>query len=208
MNLLIRQLLLHSICKGYIFYWYNLQLKGALFYWCLENSNRSVINCYFPPISDCNSYWHRNGITIVMLVVSWLILWTGWQGSVFSPLNKIIEQKLKSQWLNHLLLFNISTGILERQRKFPDFFETGSKNLIVVAPGTPVTYLTMERICWSFTLATCRQDHSNSIEVSYLCKNKNSNLKAACHIKPKFFLWTRLLENLLAAKYLISFAVL
>ena len=30
------------------------------------------------------------------------------------------------------------------------------------------------------------------------------NLKTSCHIKPKFFLWTKLLENLLLAKYLIS----
>ena len=32
------------------------------------------------------------------------------------------------------------------------------------------------------------------------------NLKTTCHIKLKFFLWTKLIENLLLAKYLISVA--
>ena len=32
------------------------------------------------------------------------------------------------------------------------------------------------------------------------------DLKTTCHIKLKFFLWTKLLENLVLAKYLISFA--
>ena len=36
--------------------------------------------------------------------------------------------------------------------------------------------------------------------------NKYPNLKTTCHIKQKFFLWTKLLENLLLAKYLISVA--
>ena len=43
--------------------------------------------------------------------------------------------------------------------------------------------------------------------VSYLSwKNTYPNLKTTCHIKLKFFLWTKLLENLLLAKYLISVA--
>ena len=32
------------------------------------------------------------------------------------------------------------------------------------------------------------------------------NLKSSCHIKLKFLLWTKVLENLLLAKYLISVA--
>ena len=47
--------------------------------------------------------------------------------------------------------------------------------------------------------------HSNSKEVSYLSwQNTYSSLKATCDIKLKCFLWTKLLENLLLAKYLIS----
>ena len=50
--------------------------------------------------------------------------------------------------------------------------------------------------------------HSNSEEVSYLFwQNTYPNLKTTCHIKLKFFLWTKLLENLLLAKYLISVVV-
>lgn len=37
--------------------------------------------------------------------------------------------------------------------------------------------------------------------------NKYSNVRAACHIKPKFFLWNNLLENVLIAEYLISVVV-
>ena len=48
---------------------------------------------------------------------------------------------------------------------------------------------------------------SNSKEVSYLSwQNTTPNLKTTCHIKLKFFLWTKLLEYLLLAKYLISVA--
>ena len=53
-------------------------------------------------------------------------------------------------------------------------------------------------------LATLLRVHSNS-EVSYLpWQNMHSNLKSTCYIKLKFFFWTKLLENLLLAKYLIS----
>ena len=56
-------------------------------------------------------------------------------------------------------------------------------------------------------LATYLRVHSNSKEVSYLSwQIKYSNLKTSCHTKLKFFLWTKLLENLLIAKYLISVA--
>ena len=49
--------------------------------------------------------------------------------------------------------------------------------------------------------------HWNSKVVSYLpWQNKYPNLKTTCHIKPKLFLWTRLSNNLLLAKYLVSVA--
>ena len=50
--------------------------------------------------------------------------------------------------------------------------------------------------------------HSNSKEVSYLSwQNRYGNLKTNCHIELKIFLWTKLLESLLLAKYLISVVV-
>ena len=57
------------------------------------------------------------------------------------------------------------------------------------------------------SLATFLPVHSNSKEVSYLSwTNTYPKLKATCHIKLKYFLWIKLLENLLRAKYLISVA--
>ena len=57
----------------------------------------------------------------------------------------------------------------------------------------------------SLSLTTFLRVHSNSKDVSYLYRqNTYPNLKITCHIKLKFFLWTKLLENLLIAKYLIS----
>ena len=57
------------------------------------------------------------------------------------------------------------------------------------------------------SLATFLRVHSNSKEVSYLSwQNTYPNLKTTCHIKLKFFLWTKVLQNLLLAKYLISVA--
>ena len=54
-------------------------------------------------------------------------------------------------------------------------------------------------------LPTFLRVHSNSKKVSYLSwRNTYPNLKATCHIKLKFFVWTKLLENLLLPKYLIS----
>ena len=47
--------------------------------------------------------------------------------------------------------------------------------------------------------------HSNSKEVSYLTwQSKYSNLKTTCHIKAKFFVWTKHVKKLLSAKFLIS----
>ena len=55
------------------------------------------------------------------------------------------------------------------------------------------------------SLTTFLRVHSNSKEVSYLSwLNAYPNSKTTCHIKLKFFLWAKLLENLLLAKYLIS----
>ena len=57
------------------------------------------------------------------------------------------------------------------------------------------------------SLVTFLRVHSNSKEVSYLSwQNTYPNLKTTCHIKLKFFFWTKLLENLLRAKYLKSVA--
>ena len=53
-------------------------------------------------------------------------------------------------------------------------------------------------------LATFLWVHSSSKEVSYLSWHALPNLKTTCHIKLKFFLWTKLLKNLLLAKYLTA----
>ena len=54
------------------------------------------------------------------------------------------------------------------------------------------------------SLATFLRVHSNS-KLSFLpWQNKYPNLKTACHIKPIFFLWTKLPKKLLLAKYLKS----
>ena len=47
--------------------------------------------------------------------------------------------------------------------------------------------------------------HSNSKVASYLYwQNSYPNFKTTCHIKLKFFLWTKFQESLLLAEYLIS----
>ena len=52
------------------------------------------------------------------------------------------------------------------------------------------------------SLATFLWVYLNSKEVSYLSWQKMyPNLKTICHIKVKLFLWTKLLESLLLAKY-------
>ena len=56
-------------------------------------------------------------------------------------------------------------------------------------------------------LVTFLRVHSNSKELSSSWQNMYPNLKTTCHIKLKFFLWTKLLENLLQAKYLISVCI-
>ena len=54
-------------------------------------------------------------------------------------------------------------------------------------------------------LATFLRVHSNSKRVSYLyLQNRYPNLKSTCHIRLKFFLQTKLQENLVLAKYLTS----
>ena len=46
-------------------------------------------------------------------------------------------------------------------------------------------------------LATFLRVHSNPKEVSYLYRqNRYPNLKDTCHIKLKFFLWTKLLQSI------------
>ena len=57
------------------------------------------------------------------------------------------------------------------------------------------------------SLVTFLQVKWNSKELSYLSwPNTYPNLKTTSHIKLKLFLWTKLLENLLFAKYFISVA--
>ena len=59
------------------------------------------------------------------------------------------------------------------------------------------------------SLATFLRVYSNTKEVSYLSwQSAYPNLKTTCHIMLKFFLWTKLLENLLLAKYLSAAATL
>ena len=55
------------------------------------------------------------------------------------------------------------------------------------------------------SLVTFLRVHSNSNEISYFpCQNTYPNLKTTCHIKLKFFLWTKLIKKLLVAKSIIS----
>ena len=57
------------------------------------------------------------------------------------------------------------------------------------------------------SLVTFLRVHSNSKEVSYLSwQNMYPNLKTTCHVRLKFLLWSKLLENLFLAKYLIFVA--
>ena len=66
------------------------------------------------------------------------------------------------------------------------------------------------RLIYKFTDNYCHfttflRVHSNSKEVFYLSwQNRYPNLKTTCHMKLKIFLWTKLLERLLLAKYLTS----
>ena len=64
------------------------------------------------------------------------------------------------------------------------------------------------QIYWELlSFATFLRVYLNSKEVSYLAwQNRYPNLKTNCHWLPKFFLWTKLQENLLLPKYLISVA--
>ena len=62
-------------------------------------------------------------------------------------------------------------------------------------------------LLYKLSLATFLWSYLNSEEVSYLFwQNTYPDLKTTCHIKLMFFLWTKLLENLLLAKSLISVA--
>ena len=59
----------------------------------------------------------------------------------------------------------------------------------------------------SLSLVTFLGIHSNSKEVSCLSwQNTYPNSKTTCHIKLKFFFLTKLLENVLLAKYIIAVA--
>ena len=73
----------------------------------------------------------------------------------------------------------------------------------------------MSSVCHSYVLVCHRYVtrmwfyHEPLKKVSYLAwQNKYSDLKTTCHIKPKLFLWTKLLEILLLSKFLISVAAI
>ena len=63
-------------------------------------------------------------------------------------------------------------------------------------------------IVYQITANNCRSrlctnlKHSRGILLS--CQNKHSKLNTICHMKPKFFLWNKLPESVLLAKYFIS----
>ena len=66
-----------------------------------------------------------------------------------------------------------------------------------------LTNLPRTIVAYDFSPSSFRLQRRYPFEI----QNKYSNLKTACHIKPKFFLWTKHLENLLLSKYLLSVAV-
>ena len=82
------------------------------------------------------------------------------------------------------------------------------KNIFRKLEANESLIMTCLQIYWKLlSLATFLQVHSNSKEVFYLpCQNRYPNLKTTCRFKLKFFLWTKLLERLLLAKYLIYIA--
>ena len=83
-----------------------------------------------------------------------------------------------------------------------DQWKTFSKNYKPMRVWLWLVYKFTENF---YPLTTFLRVHSNSKEVSHLSwQNTYHNLKTTCHIQLKLFLWTKLLENLLLAKYLIS----
>ena len=88
----------------------------------------------------------------------------------------------------------------ERALKF-DQWKTFSENYKSIRVWLRLIYREL------LPLVTFLQVYSNSKELSYLSwQNKYLNLKTNCHIKLKYFLWPKLLEGLLFAKYLIYVA--
>ena len=71
----------------------------------------------------------------------------------------------------------------------------GNKNLIMDS------YKITNNNCRSRLYSSLIQTQKNYLPPK---QKKYSNLKTICHIKPKFFWWTKLLENTLFEKYLIS----
>ena len=83
-----------------------------------------------------------------------------------------------------------------------------TKNVFLKLKANESLIMACLQICQELlSLATFLRVQSNSKEVSHFCwQNTCLNLKTTCHVKLKFSLWTKLLENLLLAKYLISVA--
>ena len=63
-------------------------------------------------------------------------------------------------------------------------------------------------IVYQITANNCRSRLFTNLKLSrgilLSCQNKHSKLNTICHSKPKFFLWNKLLENVLLGKYFIS----
>ena len=90
----------------------------------------------------------------------------------------------------------------ERALNF-DQWKTFSENYKPMRVWLWLVYKFTENYCRSWLFSEFIQTQRR-----YLPRqNTYPNLKTTCHIKLKFFLWTKLLEYLLLAKYLISVAV-
>ena len=88
----------------------------------------------------------------------------------------------------------------ERALNF-DQWKTFSENYKPMRVWFWLVYKFTENYCRSWLFSKFIQTQ----EVPYLpWQNASPNLKTTCHIKLKFFLWTKLLQNLVLPKYLIS----
>ena len=64
---------------------------------------------------------------------------------------------------------------------------------------------------WLFTnlprvIVACDLSSSSELVSNLSWQNKYPNMKTTCDVKLKFFVWIKLLKNLLIAKYLVSVA--
>ena len=119
-----------------------------------------------------------------------------WCGEKYSSNNKYLYEKIKSSRKEHV----VRTCFTFWPMKIIFQKLQANESLIMAC-------LQIYRELLS--LATFLRVHSNSEEVSYISlQNRYLNLKSTCHIKLKFFFWTKLLQTLLLPKYLISVAAI